>query len=524
MRVCHCITVSLWALAACHLVAVPNVAEALASRDATAATTRTAHDAASTSDDAYLPDCPADRMTVPTMNTPSHAGVGMNTAHEATDGSINHESHDTHRGQQPTQAPTPPPGPDPYNMNLTLLDPTGHGDDPDAVCLDGSPGGFYFRPALDPAHANDWVLHFKGAGWCYDENDCYGRATIQAGGQFGSSTKWANVSNGWSSGILSPNCEANPDFCNFNKIILLYCDGASFTGDRSSPIVVQGMPLYFRGRRIMDAILNRLLTDPQFGMNNAKNVLLTGCSSGGLSAYLHANHVQDVITAGAPKLSKFRVAPESGFFLQHNNLNGTPVYPDQIKNIFDMSNSSVGVNDACIAATPDPSDHYKCMFAQNVIAYIKAPLIILNSALDMWQTGCIFTADLPPGFPNQSSTGANGNCNAFPDYKNCSNNPEGCTSSQMTTMNTYLSDFVTAFQSSPAYDKAGNGVFAHSCHTHCEALAAGWHFKINNVTMQEATSKWWAADASAPASTHRYLPCYYHTTSPHECNPSCGGD
>ena len=62
---------------------------------------------------------------------------------------------------------------DPYTMKLYKMHDfaRSHG----AVCLDGSPGAFYFRPATDPAHKDDWMLHFKGAGWCYDKvsrTDC----------------------------------------------------------------------------------------------------------------------------------------------------------------------------------------------------------------------------------------------------------------------------------------------------------------------------------------------------------------
>jgi hypothetical protein len=64
------------------------------------------------------------------------------------------------------------------------------------------------------------VFDLQGAGWCYDEVDCLGRATIQNGGQFGSSKSWPNISDGWSSGILSASCDENPDFCDYNKVIL----------------------------------------------------------------------------------------------------------------------------------------------------------------------------------------------------------------------------------------------------------------------------------------------------------------
>ena len=50
-----------------------------------------------------------------------------------------------------------------------------------AVCLDGTDAGFYIQLATDPAHANDWQLYFQGGGWCYDEEDCYGRSMNNLG-------------------------------------------------------------------------------------------------------------------------------------------------------------------------------------------------------------------------------------------------------------------------------------------------------------------------------------------------------
>ena len=92
----------------------------------------------------------------------------------------------------------------------------------------------------------------------------------------------------------------------------LYCDGASFTGNRTDSVTVDGKPLYFRGRRIMDAILKRIFAAESIGAAGAENVLLTGCSSGALAAYLHANHVQQAFEDKAPNLAKFRVAADSG--------------------------------------------------------------------------------------------------------------------------------------------------------------------------------------------------------------------
>ena len=50
-----------------------------------------------------------------------------------------------------------------------------------AVCLDGSPPGFYASFANNSATATSWVLYFKGGGWCYDEASCAARANTNIG-------------------------------------------------------------------------------------------------------------------------------------------------------------------------------------------------------------------------------------------------------------------------------------------------------------------------------------------------------
>lgn len=66
------------------------------------------------------------------------------------------------------------------------------------------------------------------------------------------------------------------------------CDGASFSGDKTEPYVhaATNQTLYFRGKRVLDAMLDTLLTE--HSLNTAEEVLLSGGSAGGLSTYLHA--------------------------------------------------------------------------------------------------------------------------------------------------------------------------------------------------------------------------------------------
>lgn len=80
---------------------------------------------------------------------------------------------------------------DPWHMPLVLMH--DFAESKGAVCLDGSPGGFYLRPATETGGSQTgWVLHFQGDGWCFDPLDCFGRSKMG----FGSSTTWANVTAG----------------------------------------------------------------------------------------------------------------------------------------------------------------------------------------------------------------------------------------------------------------------------------------------------------------------------------------
>lgn len=386
-----------------------------------------------------------------------------------------------------------------------------------AVCLDGSDAGFYFAPASDLKSVNDWQIFFRSGGWCYDEMDCWARSK----GKLGSSKKWSEtVAQG---GIMSDNCHSNPDFCNANRVQLPYCDGNSFSGDRSEPVVVIGLDgkqksLFFRGKRILDAVLSTLLT---MGLDKAQNVLLTGFSAGGLATFLHADYVHNFLKSAGVPIRRFKAAPESGFFLPHQTVEGKPVYPMQMKNIFALANSTGGVNAKCVAAMNE-GDAWMCNFAQYAYMYTESPIFPINSALDSWQTSCIYTSKLVPRFPEKKSA-VQLKCGAVAGYGTCQKYVEACTKDQMITMNTYITDFNQIMLAVGTYSKDGNGAFIHSCHSHGAAMqSSAWNgIKVGGLTMQQAFSKWWHSK-DEPAAEHSRTPCLYHTeTLPRRCNPTC---
>lgn len=392
-------------------------------------------------------------------------------------------------------------------MKLKKLDNT---ETNGAVCLDGTPGGYYISQGTGSG-ANKWLLFFQGGGWCYSEDDCWGRSKTA----LGSSSSWGPTTN--IGGLASDDCTRNPTFCNWNRVQLTYCDGNSFSGNRADPVVVRGEKIYFRGHQILEATLAELVS--LYNMKAATHVLLSGCSAGGLSTYLHADFVGESVHALAPGVVQYGAAPVSGFFLYHPTVENKQVYADQIKTIFTLSNATGGLNARCVANSP-PGLQWRCNFAQFSYASTQSRIFVLDSALDSWQTGCILTAE---PVSDVHST-ANGNCSAAPGWAACAQNTEHCDAQHINAMIAYEQYFVGTLQSTIKFQASGNGAFVYSCHTHCAAATDDFFtFKIGGVSMEQAVSAWWNGPVDAPAISNTHLPCIYHggDTYPRRCNPTC---
>jgi hypothetical protein len=157
------------------------------------------------------------------------------------------------------------------------------------VCLDGSPGGYYFRKGLNEG-ATKWIFYLEGGGWCYDEGLCVERSNTS----LGSSKFWGKTAS--FGGLLSSHPQTNPNFYNWNLAYLKYCDGASFAGNVSSPVTYNGTTVYFRGLRILMAIFEDVLGR---GLKSATEVIITGCSAGGLATFAHIDYIRSRLPTAA---------------------------------------------------------------------------------------------------------------------------------------------------------------------------------------------------------------------------------
>uniref|UniRef100_A0A0D9VJX7 Pectin acetylesterase n=1 Tax=Leersia perrieri TaxID=77586 RepID=A0A0D9VJX7_9ORYZ len=225
-----------------------------------------------------------------------------------------------------------------------------------AVCLDGSPPAYHLDRGFGSG-VNSWLVHFEGGGWCSNVTTCLRRKRTRLGSSKEMAKQVAF------SGILSNTPDYNPDFYNWNKVKVRYCDGSSFTGDVKQ--VDPATKLHYRGARVWQAVMEDLLAK---GMNKADNALISGCSAGGLTSILHCDRFHDLFPVDA----KVKCLSDAGFFINEKDVAGV----EYIEAFF---------NDVVTT---------HCFFPQNEVKQIQTPLFILNAAYDSWQVRNI----LVPGF------------------------------------------------------------------------------------------------------------------------------
>lgn len=427
-----------------------------------------------------------------------------------------------------------------------------------AYCLDGSAPGLWLQPPPTPpttGTSRSWLVFLDGGAWCYDTGNCASRARGFKGSGAGcKSNFWAY------NGYMDYSPTINPTFATFQRAHFHYCDGSSYSGDRATPLTVEAgkPPLYFRGRRVLEA---QLATAIALGLKDADEVLFSGGSAGGIGA-LHAAHA---VRKLLPNVRKFKVLIASGFFLERLPSRlpsaGAPSLPPQpaadspallsaaasasivaddspqchrghgasskcipwvhkMRRMCELHNCTGAlVANGCGAQWPS-GQQWRCLFGRHAAAHVTLPTFYINSALDSWQM-----------------------TNVWRRYARCRWDGDAkCTpanvDADVADTNTMLRTFVRDLRGSGALGRRGNGAFISSCNEHVASLMNGGFtgYRLNGRTMRDALDAWWTDTTDAPASRHLYLPCELRHRGRAEaaggnastkalanngCNPSC---
>ncbi|XP_014514814.1 pectin acetylesterase 9 [Vigna radiata var. radiata] len=330
-----------------------------------------------------------------------------------------------------------------------------------ALCLDGSLPAYHLHRGFG-AGENNWLLQFEGGGWCNDLKSCFERAKTRRG----SSSYMVKLE--VFSGILSNNATLNPDFYNWNRVKLRYCDGASFTGD--AVFSNKTTTLHFKGQKIWEAIIDDLL--PQ-GLGKARKALLSGCSAGGLATFHHC----DDFAKRLPTDASVKCLSDAGFFLDERDINLNHTMRFFVKSLVRLQGIEQNLNRNCTREQYFPA---LCFFPQYALKYISTPYFILNSAYDVYQFHHILA---PP------SADLHGHWNK------CRLNPAACTADQIAILQGFRLDMLGALK--PFYmNSRRGGVFINSCFAHCQSEPQDTWFRddsprINNKSIAEAVGDWY---------------------------------
>ncbi|XP_078446567.1 pectin acetylesterase 5-like [Wolffia australiana] len=348
-----------------------------------------------------------------------------------------------------------------------------------AVCLDGSAPGLHIDQGYGTG-IDRWVIHLEGGGWCSSVESCLSRTKTA----YGSSNLMKRLVH--FPGILSRNQTQNPDFYNWNRVLVRYCDGGSFSGNVENEIH-DGERLFFRGQRIWEAVMDDLSAS---GLATAKQALLTGCSAGGLATFIHC----DAFRARLPLNTTVKCFADAGFFLDIKDISGSRTmrsfYHDTVK----LHGIAANLPEDCTRRT-EPS---QCFFPEEVIKSITTPLFILNPTYDSWQIQHV----LVPARSDPNGL-----------WLKCKSDITDCDSKQIEILQEFHRTMVSALE---GFGKKGDaGLFLNSCYVHCQTLAeVTWHSstspRLGGKSIAKAVGDWYFDRAVVDA-----VDC------PFPCNPTC---
>ncbi|TQD77002.1 hypothetical protein C1H46_037448 [Malus baccata] len=322
-----------------------------------------------------------------------------------------------------------------------------------AVCLDGTVPAYHLHRGCGLG-ANSWLIHLQGGAWCNDIRSCTNRKYSAYGSSTRMETEIAFT------GILINAAEKNPDFFNWNRVLLRYCVSASFLGDSEN----QERKLQFRGQRIWLSAMEDLMSK---GMRDANEALLSGVSAGGLSSILHCDEFRGLF----PTATKVKCLSDGGFFLDAVDVSGGRALRDHYSGVVGLQGVQVNLPRFCTSHL-DPTS---CFFPENFILRTLEPRYL-------YSIQHMIHGSLAP--PSADPHG---------EWKTCRLNLSSCSASQMEILQGFRNQFLNAVKQFSVSKQ--NGMFINSCFTHLLTLQGTWFARnspaVGNKTIAEAVGDWY---------------------------------
>ncbi|XP_019183841.1 PREDICTED: pectin acetylesterase 8-like [Ipomoea nil] len=316
-----------------------------------------------------------------------------------------------------------------------------------AVCLAGNPAAYYYSKGFGKGVSN-WIVYLRGGGWCMNITDCKDYIQRKGVGMNATATTLRN--------LLSSDKEKNPDFYNWNRIDVRYCDASSFTGD--SEIIKNDTKLYFKGARIFNSIMQELLDS---GMGNAKNALLAGSSAGGVATTIYCDRFRRYFS----NTSRVKCFSDGGYFFFSKKHGQENTFLSMFDGLVKLHGSKNALPTSCTSRLSAEM----CFFPQNLQADIETPIFFLMSAFDQIQIEYTMVTK---------------------EFDACANG-RNCSLNQIKIMQDIRSELLSVLSKQSHNSK--KGILITSPYGHVQVLGPSWYFRAAKTgeTIEKLFSEWY---------------------------------
>lgn len=366
---------------------------------------------------------------------------------------------------------------------------------------------FFWLPDWRPGVGGDaskFVIFLEGGGWCWPSaganvtggDNCLNRSTTALGSSTGYPDSIPNTGYEGGTGFLDGD-PTSTGWANWAVAYVKYCDGGSFTGTRETP---EPRGLHYRGKANLDAVLDDLSAN--HGMKTATEVVLSGCSAGGMACYLHCDYVAEYVQGKSPGVRSACIC-DAGIFRDVPTVEGKQIMRERYTDMVAGMNSSLPEN--CLKSPP-AGDPALCAFSEHALATTKTPTFILNSLYNfgVWEE---LSTNIDGGLATGWSSCAPGTGGIT------SKTWEACDAEQRAVIDAFRTGFLAAI--APALMQTSpHGAFLDSCPgQHCQTSTGWGRVNVAGVYMSEAVRLWYFENSTVKLVDTPFM----HPTA----NPTC---
>lgn len=269
-----------------------------------------------------------------------------------------------------------------------------------AKCLDGSSATYYHAQGTDRDGGTKWLIYMQGGGWCTEVHalaNVHGYSHAEDVGHpelcssrtrnYHGSSRWDRPTRNLSGkGFLSGNPGENPLHA-WHRVIVRYCDGTLFLSSSGSSSSEHGV--HFHGRDIVWATVDELIS--RHGLASATEIIIAGCSAGGVGAVLLADDLRAYLEMRAKNTAFVAVLSDSGVFPEQQKQQRQPQQHSALLEFpqFRWIHANTNVSGSLPAGCLQAGFGWRCMHIGVALPHVRTPVFVLQSLADSWHVASL---------------------------------------------------------------------------------------------------------------------------------------